>query len=135
MLTDHGFLDALIATSNTSDTESPRLVWCAQTFSNLSTYPRGRAMFGKEITKVAPCLAQMMRSRHKDATVIQRHCAIALCNSLSVWLKSADIEEMEQTGVVQDLIVVSVLRVNVDYIKEVRSSEERELLCRLCHRF
>ncbi|GMH76078.1 hypothetical protein TrST_g9441 [Triparma strigata] len=118
VLSDHGFLDALIATANTSDTSSPRLVWCAQTFSNLSTYPRGRTMFGKEIVKVAPCLAQMMRSGHKEASVIQRHCAIALCNSLSVWLKSSDIEEMKEKGVVQDLIVVSVLRVNVDYIKE-----------------
>jgi len=29
----------------------------------------------------------MMRSGCDDAEKIQKHCAIALCNSLSVWLK------------------------------------------------
>ena len=75
-------------------------------------------MFGKSIGQVAPCLAAMMRSGCKDAEKIQKHCAIALCNCLSVWLKQGDIEGMVETGLIQDLIVITVLRVNVDYIKE-----------------
>jgi hypothetical protein len=116
VLSDHGFLEALIDLSNTSLNQ--RVVWCAMTFSNLSTFPRGRTMFGKSIKQVAQCLAAMMRSGCKDAEKIQKHCAIALCNSLSVWLKQGDLEEMVETGLIQDLIVITVLRVNVDYIKE-----------------
>lgn len=60
----------------------------------------------------------MMRSGCDDAEKIQRHCAIALCNSLSTWLKQEHIEEMVETGLIQDLIVITVLRVNVKDIKE-----------------
>ena len=116
VLSDHGFLDALVDLSSTSLNQ--RVVWCAMTFSNLSTFPRGRSMFGKNIKQVAPCLAMMMRSGCEESENIQKHCAIALCNSLSVWLKQEDIEHMVSTGLVQDLIVITVLRVNVDYIKE-----------------
>jgi len=75
-------------------------------------------MFGKDIVKVTQCLTAMMRSGCDDAEKIQRHCAIALCNSLSVWLKQGDIEEMVTMGLIQDLIVITVLRVNVKDIKE-----------------
>ena len=115
VLTDHGFLNSLIDLSSTNINQ--RVVWCAMTFSNLTCYNKGRTIFGKEIVKVAPCLAAMMRSGCDDAEKIQKHCAIALCNSLSVWLKKDHIEKMVETGLIQDLIVIAVLRVNVDYIK------------------
>ena len=83
-ITEVGFLDTLISLSDSLENE--RVLWSASAFSCASCFPRGRTMLGHS-RWVIPCLSTMMRSGCTDAEKIQKHCAITLCNSLSVHLK------------------------------------------------
>ncbi|KAG5178998.1 hypothetical protein JKP88DRAFT_280747 [Tribonema minus] len=102
--------------------------------ANLSGGSRGRAFMGLS-TAVVPCLVSMMRSGVKEAARVQYYCAVALCNVLSVAkLKDALAGATNmKTGEglwLQDLIAVTVLRVNEVSTKEVLSRALFNLLTR-----
>lgn len=48
----------------------------------------------------------------EDCDKIQYYAALAVCNSLSIYFKRADIEEMVRLNIVNDLAVIMMLRVN-----------------------
>ena len=84
-------------------------------------------MLGKS-RELIPCLSAMMRSGCQDAERIQLHCSVALCNSLSVFLHKDDVLAMIENETVQDLIVITVLRVNDVHTKQVLSKALFNLL-------
>lgn len=123
------FLGALMSLSHSS--ENARVLWCAWCFANVSTYPKGRAMLGKLSRKLIPTLLAMMRSGCADAERIQYHCSVAMCNTLSVFLKKEDVLAMLKEGTVQDVIVITVLRANDVRTKQVLAQALFNLLARV----
>ncbi|CAM9171462.1 unnamed protein product, partial [Choristocarpus tenellus] len=127
VIMDNNFLTSLIIMSNATD--FTLVLCCAKTFANLSTYPRGRTFLGGN-KSVMPALIAMMRSGVNEAAQVQFLCSIALCNVLSVFLPKEAIINLVTTGVVQDLIAVTVLRVNEVSTKEILARALFNLLAR-----
>ncbi|KAH8067488.1 hypothetical protein JL721_7602 [Aureococcus anophagefferens] len=123
------FLGALMNLSHSN--ENARVLWCAWCFANVSTYPKGRAMLGKLSRRLVPTLLAMMRAGCADAERIQYHCAVAMCNTLSVFLKKDDVIAMLKEGTVQDVIVITVLRANDVRTKQVLAQALFNLLARV----
>ena len=73
----------------------------------------------------------MMRAGCADAERIQYHCAVAMCNALSVFLKKDDVIAMLKEGTVQDVIVITVLRANDVRTKQVLAQALFNLLARV----
>lgn len=126
-VTDEGFLTAVLLLS--TSTEAALVLSCAKTLSNLSTYPRGRSFLGSN-KNVVPALIAMMRSGVKDAARVQFLSAIALCNVLSVFLRKDYVMYLVQDGMIQDLIAVTVLRVEEVKTKEILARALFNLLAR-----
>jgi len=122
-------IEALVTLSRSLENE--RVLWCAWCFANLSTYPKGRATLGKLSATLVPALLGMMRSGVTDAEKVQYHCAVAVCNTLSVFLKKNDVLGMIESGTVQDVIVITVLRANDVRTKQVLAQALFNLLARV----
>lgn len=127
VITDESFLAALLLLS--TSTEASLVLCCAKALSNLSTYPRGRSSLGSN-KSVVPALIAMMRSGVKDAAQVQFLSAIALCNVLSVFLLKENIVSLVKDGMIQDLIAVTVLRVEEVKTKETLARAIFNLLAR-----
>lgn len=102
---------------------------CAKALAKLSTYPRGRSFLGSN-KSVVPALIAMMRSGVKDAAKVQYLSAIALCNVLSVFLHKDNVVSLVKEGLIQDLIAVTVLRVEEVKTKEILAHAIFNLLAR-----
>merc|ERR1719337_766615 len=72
-----------------------------------------------------------MRSGVADAEKVQYHCAAAVCNTLSVFLKKQHVLDMVASGTVQDVIVITVLRANDVRTKQVLAQALFNLLARV----
>lgn len=105
------------------------MMCCAKALANLSTYPRGRSFLGNN-KSVVPALIAMMRSGVKDAAQVQFLSAIALCNVLSVFLHKDNVISLVKEGLIQDLIAVTVLRVEEVKTKETLARAIFNLLAR-----
>ncbi|CAM9140790.1 unnamed protein product [Ectocarpus sp. 6 AP-2014] len=127
VITDESFLTALLLLS--TSTEAVLVLCSAKALSNLSTYPRGRSSLGSN-KNVVPALIAMMRSGVKDAAQVQFLSAIALCNVLSVFLQKESIVTLVRDGMIQDLIAVTVLRVEEVKTKETLARAIFNLLAR-----
>lgn len=127
VITDESFLAALLLLS--TSTEASLVLCCAKALSNLSTYPRGRSSLGSN-KSVVPALIAMMRSGVKDAAQVQFLSAIALCNVLSVFLLKENVVSLVKDGMIQDLIAVTVLRVEEVKTKETLARAIFNLLAR-----
>ncbi|CAB1104642.1 unnamed protein product [Ectocarpus sp. CCAP 1310/34] len=127
VITDESFLTALLLLS--TSTEAVLVLCSAKALSNLSTYPRGRSSLGSN-KNVVPALIAMMRSGVKDAAHVQFLSAIALCNVLSVFLQKESIVTLVRDGMIQDLIAVTVLRVEEVKTKETLARAIFNLLAR-----
>lgn len=127
VITDESFLASLLLLS--TSTEASLVLCCAKSLSNLSTYPRGRSFLGSN-KNVVPALIAMMRSGVKDAAQVQFLSAIALCNVLSVFLQKEHIVSLVEEGMIQDLIAVTVLRVEEVKTKETLARAIFNLLAR-----
>lgn len=127
VITDESFLAALLLLS--TSTEASLVLCCAKALSNLSTYPRGRSSLGSN-KNVVPALIAMMRSGVKDAAQVQFLSAIALCNVLSVFLLKENVISLVKDGMIQDLIAVTVLRVEEVKTKETLARAIFNLLAR-----
>lgn len=127
VITDESFLASLLLMS--TSTEATLVLCCAKALCNLSTYPRGRAFLGSN-KNVVPALIAMMRSGVKEAAQVQFLSAIALCNVLSVFLHKDNILSLVKEGMVQDLIAVTVLRVEEVKTKETLARAIFNLLAR-----
>eukprot|EP00903_Cladosiphon_okamuranus_P011079 g10458.t1 len=127
VITDESFLAALLLLSTSM--EASLVLCCAKALSNLSTYPRGRSSLGSN-KSVVPALIAMMRSGVKDAAQVQFLSAIALCNVLSVFLVKDNIVSLVKDGMIQDLIAVTVLRVEEVKTKETLARAIFNLLAR-----
>ncbi|CAM9314083.1 unnamed protein product, partial [Discosporangium mesarthrocarpum] len=127
VVTDDSFLTSLMVMSNSTD--FTLVLCCAKTLANLSTYPRGRVFLGGNKVVVQALIA-MMRSGVKEAAQVQLLCATALCNVLSVFLQQEAVVNLVKEGVVQDLIAVTVLRVNEVSTKEILAKALFNLLAR-----
>lgn len=127
VITDESFLAALLLLS--TSTEAALVLCCAKALSNLSTYPRGRSSLGSN-KRVVPALIAMMRSGVKDAAQVQFLSAVALCNVLSVFLQKENIASLVKDGMIQDLIAVTVLRVEEVKTKETLARAIFNLLAR-----
>jgi hypothetical protein len=97
----------------------------------VSMHSKGRIAFGNNMS-VLKCLCRILRSTCEDGEQsrgsgstpaselqktpnmgeIQFWSAIAMCNSLSIYFKRTDIEEMARLGIVNDVAVIMMLRVN-----------------------
>ncbi|CAM9466039.1 unnamed protein product [Scytosiphon promiscuus] len=127
VITDESFLAALLLLS--SSTEASLVLCSAKALSNLSMYPRGRSSLGSN-KNVVPALIAMMRSGVKDAAQVQFLSAIALCNVLSVFLLKENVVSLVKDGMIQDLIAVTVLRVEEVKTKETLARAIFNLLAR-----
>lgn len=127
VITEESFLTSLILLS--SSTEASLVLCCAKALANLSTYPRGRTFLGNN-KGVVPALIAMMRSGVKDAAQVQFLSAIALCNILSVFLYKDSVLSLVREGMIQDLIAVTVLRVEDLKTKEALARAIFNLLAR-----
>ncbi|KAJ1446261.1 armadillo-type protein [Pelagophyceae sp. CCMP2097] len=123
-----GFLDAVLQLSRGAD--DARVLWCAWCLADVSRHAKGRAALGKACRTALPALLAMMRSGCADAELVQYHCAVAVCNTLSVFLSRPDVEIMLQDGTVQDIIVITVLRSNAVRTKRVLAQALFNLISR-----
>lgn len=127
VITEESFLASLLLLS--TSTEASLVLCCAKALSNLSRYPRGRSFLGNN-KNVVPALIAMMRSGVKDAAQVQFLSAIALCNVLSIFLQKENIVSLVEDGMIQDLIAVTVLRVEEVKTKETLARAIFNLLAR-----
>lgn len=127
VITDESFLASLLLLS--TSTEAALVLCCAKALSNLSTYPRGRSFLGSN-KNVVPALIAMMRSGVKDAAQVQFLSAISLCNVSSVFLQKEHVVSLVEEGMIQDLIAVTVLRVEEVKTKEILARAIFNLLAR-----
>lgn len=127
VITDESFLASLLLLS--TSTEAALVLCCAKALSNLSSYPRGRSSLGTN-KNVVPALIAMMRSGVKDAAQVQFLSAIALCNVLSVCVQKEHVVSLVKEGMIQDLIAVTVLRVEEIKTKEALAKAIFNLLAR-----
>ena len=127
VITDESFLASLLLLS--TSTEAVLVLCCAKALSNLSSYPRGRSSLGSN-KNVVPALIAMMRSGVKDAAQVQFLSAIALCNVLSVCVQKEHVVSLVKEGMIQDLIAVTVLRVEEIKTKEALAKAIFNLLAR-----
>lgn len=127
VIVEESFLSSLIFLS--TSTEASLVMCCAKALANLSTYPRGRSFLGNN-KSVVPALIAMMRSGVKDAAQVQFLSAIALCNVLSVFLHKDNVISLVKEGLIQDLIAVTVLRIEEVKTKETLAHAIFNLLAR-----
>jgi hypothetical protein len=104
-----GILPALV--SFTRNCKSIRVLWVARSIANMSTYPRSRATLAKE-KKLIPCLSGVMRTGAQEADRVQHYCALAICNIFATHMDKIIVEGLIKGGIVVDLVVVTLLRVN-----------------------
>jgi len=83
-------------------------------------------------------LVSLMRSGCTDAEQVQKYCSVGVCNVMTTFLSKDNILQMIENGMVQDLVVISVLRVNNISTKVVLGKalfnllgrkDTREVLC------
>lgn len=110
-----GVLESLLAFAKNCKTI--RVLWCARTLANISSYPRSRATLSKE-KRVIPFLSAIMRYGCVEADRVQHYCALAICNVLSSHVDKDILQGLVRSGAVVDLVVVTLLRVNSITTKE-----------------
>ena len=114
-----GFLDLLCILSSMAVDD--QILRCSIIFANMSVDDEMKASIGMNLHKILSCLIDMMRSGCDSTEKVQPYCATAICNFLSSKYSEDVIMGLVSERLVQDLIVLSILRVNATHIKEFMS--------------
>ena len=122
-----GVLDSLMLFAR--NCMSIRVLWVARTVANMSSFPRSRSILAKN-KKIIPCLAGIMRYGCLEAERVQHYCALAICNIVGAHLEKSIVLNLIKNGIVTDLVVVTLLRVNAINTKESLAKALFNLLSR-----
>jgi hypothetical protein len=101
--------------------------YCTRAFAYLSRMPRGRTLLAANAGQLVPCLVGIIRSG--AGTDVQTNCAISLCNILTANMGVEATEALVRIGAVQDLIAITLLRVNDMAAKESLARAIFNLIC------
>lgn len=113
-----GVLSMILALSKNCMTL--RVLHCVRAMAMMSVHSKSKVALSKESRRIIPMLTVSMRSGCAEAEKVQYYSAIILCNTLALTLDKTLLQELvKDRGAVEDLVVVTLLRINSITTKEI----------------
>lgn len=113
-----GVLSMVLALSK--NCMSLRVLHCVRALAMMSVHSKSKVALSKESRRIIPMLTVSMRSGCAEAEKVQYYAAIILCNTLALTLDKSLLQELaKDRGAVEDLVVVTLLRINSVTTKEI----------------